>query len=114
MGGQGFPSPIHTPCLYTNTRTQKNTSKTLVFPLFDLCVTDGRMDGRTDGRMSGNSPLCPTGHWPFGAAAQKASKTLVFPLFDSCVTDGRTDGRTNGWTGKAFYRVACPQLEMWR
>ena len=30
-----------------------------------------RTDIRTDGRMSGNSPLCPTGHRPFGAAAQK-------------------------------------------
>ena len=30
-----------------------------------------RGGGRTDGRTSGNSPLCPTGHWPFGAAAQK-------------------------------------------
>ena len=28
-------------------------------------------DGRTEGRTSGNSPLCPTGHRPFGAAAQK-------------------------------------------
>ena len=27
--------------------------------------------GGGDGRMSGNSPLCPTGHRPFGAAAQK-------------------------------------------
>ena len=27
--------------------------------------------GRTDVRTSGNSPLCPTGHRPFGAAAQK-------------------------------------------
>ena len=32
---------------------------------------DGRTDGWTDGRTSGNSPLCPTGHRPFGAAAQK-------------------------------------------
>ena len=32
---------------------------------------DGRKDGRTEGRTSGNSPLCPTGHRPFGAAAQK-------------------------------------------
>ena len=22
--------------------------------------------------MAGNSPLCPTGHWPLGAVAQKA------------------------------------------
>ena len=33
--------------------------------------TDGRTDVRTYGRTSGNSPLCPTGHRPFGAAAQK-------------------------------------------
>ena len=31
----------------------------------------GRTDRRTDGRTSVNSPLCPTGHRPFGAAAQK-------------------------------------------
>ena len=31
----------------------------------------GWKDGRTEGRTSGNSPLCPTGHRPFGAAAQK-------------------------------------------
>lgn len=30
----------------------KKTSKTLVFPLFDLCVTDGRTNGRTDGRTN--------------------------------------------------------------
>ena len=36
--------------------------------------TDGRKDGRKDGRTSGNSPLCPTGHRPFGAAAQKREK----------------------------------------
>ena len=34
----------------------------------------GRTDGRTDVRTSGNSPLCPTGHRPFGAAAQKGGK----------------------------------------
>ena len=33
--------------------------------------TEGWKDGRTEGRTSGNSPLCPTGHRPFGAAAQK-------------------------------------------
>ena len=30
-------------------------------------------DVRKDGQTSGNSPLCPTGHRPFGAAAQKAN-----------------------------------------
>ena len=35
----------------------------------------------SDGRNG--SPLCPTGHRPFGAAAQKASKTLVSAFFDS-------------------------------
>ena len=38
--------------------------------------TDRRMYVRTDkctyGRTYGNSPLCPTGHRPFGAAAQKS------------------------------------------
>ena len=33
--------------------------------------TYGRTDVRTYVRTSGNSPLCPTGHRPFGAAAQK-------------------------------------------
>ena len=32
---------------------------------------DRRTEGRTDGRTYGNSPLCSTGHRPFGAAAQK-------------------------------------------
>ena len=32
---------------------------------------DVQKDGRMEGRTSGNSPLCPTGHQPFGAAAQK-------------------------------------------
>ena len=31
-------------------------------------------DVRTDVRMSGNSPLCPTGHRPFGSSAQKGNK----------------------------------------
>ena len=32
---------------------------------------------RTDGWMSGNSPLCPTGHRPFGAAAQKGKPRRI-------------------------------------
>ena len=43
---------------------------------------DGRTDGRTDGRRYGrtykNSPLCPTGHRPFGAAAQKVPEGLYY------------------------------------
>ena len=35
----------------------------------------GETDRRTDGRTYGNSPLCPTGHRPFGVAAQKGSKS---------------------------------------
>ena len=34
----------------------------------------GGGDGRKDGRTYGNSPVCPTGHWPFGAAAQKGNQ----------------------------------------
>ena len=36
----------------------------------------GRMYERTDVRTSGNSPLCPTGHRPFGAAAQKGCDSI--------------------------------------
>ena len=41
--------------------------------------TDRRTDGRTDGRTDRRTdvlkfPLCSTGHWPFGAAAQKETK----------------------------------------
>ena len=32
---------------------------------------DGRMDGWKYRLTSGNPPLCSTGDWPFGAAAQK-------------------------------------------
>ena len=32
--------------------------------------------GWTDVRTSGNSILCPTGHRPFGAAAQKEQKEM--------------------------------------
>ena len=33
--------------------------------------TDERIEGRKDRRTSRYSRLCPTGHWPSGAAAQK-------------------------------------------
>ena len=41
----------------------------------------GGTDRRTDGRKEGwtdvsKSPLCSTGHRPFGAAAQKVSKSI--------------------------------------
>ena len=31
-------------------------------------------DGHTDGGTTGNSPLCLTESWPFGAAAQKEER----------------------------------------
>ena len=72
--------------------------------------TEGRKDGRTEGRTSRNSPLCPTGHRPFGAAAQKVSKMLIFPLFYSITsTDRQTDRQTDWQTDKTSHRVACPQ-----
>ena len=44
---------------------------------------DGRMDGRTHVRTSGNTPLCPTGHRPFGAAPQKRIQSgLEFTLYE--------------------------------
>ena len=50
---------------------------------------DGRKDRRMDGRTYGNSPLCPTGHRLFGAAAQKGrlrglfARTTIKELFSS-------------------------------
>ena len=66
----------------------------------------GGGDGRKDGRTYGNSPLCSTGHRPFGAAAQKVSNTLVFPVLR---LDHYTP--TDQHIDKAFYRVLCPQLK---
>ena len=74
---------------------QKTGLRVLVWVLHGRWGGDGRTDGRTYGRTSGNSPLCPTGHRPFGAAAQKVSKTLVSLFFDSIITDRRTDGPTD-------------------
>ena len=47
----------------------------------------GRKDGRTDGRTYGNSPLCSTGHRPFGAAAQKTKKTCRNKSAELCLVD---------------------------
>ena len=49
----------------------------------------GGTDVRTYGRTYGNSPLCPTGHRPFGAAAQKGrvdtlKKGRVHTTKDGC------------------------------
>ena len=41
--------------------------------------------------MSGNSPLCPTGHRPFGAAAQK--------VWTQNVSDGGEGGGGGGGGG---------------
>ena len=40
----------------------------------DLGAERGGGGGGTDVWNSGNSPLCPIGHRPFGAAAQKGEK----------------------------------------
>ena len=48
-----------------------------------------RMDGPSYGQTYGNSPLCPTGHRLFGAAAQKGrlrglfARTTIKELFSS-------------------------------
>ena len=58
-GGQGRPTPIHTPRPIqppSQHRHIQKASKTLVFPLFDSCLrTNGPTDRRTDGRTE--SPL---------------------------------------------------------
>ena len=38
----------------------------------------GRKDRKMEGQTSRNSPLCPTGHRPFGAAAQKSLLQRIF------------------------------------
>ena len=45
--------------------------------------TDGRKDGRTEGPTSRNAPLCPTGHRPLGAAAQKGTPIYILLKRDS-------------------------------
>ena len=52
--------------------------------------TDGRTDGRTEGRTSRNAPLCPTGHRPFGAAAQKG-----YIIDRSCPSDSNVSNKEN-------------------
>ena len=46
--GRGIQPPS-TPHAPPPTHIPKKTSKTLVFPLFDSCVTDRRTDGQKDG-----------------------------------------------------------------
>ena len=54
------------------------------------------------GRTYGNSPLCPTGHRPFGAAAQKGKKLwlkveAIKPLFKGREEE---EGAGEMWCGK--------------
>ena len=46
-GGQGHQTSIHTPTL-TPTHKHTQVSRTLVFPLFDLIITDKRTNRRMD------------------------------------------------------------------
>ena len=83
-GGQGRPTPIHTPNPRTHLNIQKKYLKRSFLHFFVRSLptdwptrwTDGRTDRRMDGR-----------------------------------TDGWMDGRTDRWAGKASYRVACLQLK---
>ena len=50
---------------------QKTGLRVLVWVLDSTGGTNAQMDGWKDRWTSGNSLLCPTGHRPFGAAAQK-------------------------------------------
>ena len=53
----------------------------------------GLTDEWTDIRMSGNSPLCPTGHRPFGAAAKKGRKKEGMEGRKAARKEGRKEGR---------------------
>ena len=62
--------------------------------------TEQWKDGRMEGWMYGNSSLCPTGYWPFGAAAQKvdpSSSILTKLVFVST---------SNGGVGQ-WYPMPC-------
>ena len=58
-GWTGASNPDPHPMPPPPTHLPKKTSKTLVFPLFDSCVTDRRTarrtDGQTDGRTDGRT-----------------------------------------------------------
>ena len=68
------------------------------------------MDGRTDGQTSGNSPLCPTGHRPFGAAAQKGIKlgskdiATLYPA----MSVGRSTSQLVDWSVPSFTGFTPP------
>ena len=53
---------------------------------------------RMDGWMYGNSPLCPTGHWPFGAATQKVldGQWYRMPLCEYMLFDAERGSGSEG------------------
>ena len=64
--------------------------------------------GGTDRWTYGYSPLCPTGHQPFGAAAQKRGiendiSMRVNKRVTERQTDRQTEGRTDGRQTDAEY-----------
>ena len=54
IGGQGHPTPMHTPTPTPHTNIQK-VSKTLVFPLFDSIITNRPTEQQTNGPTDGQS-----------------------------------------------------------
>ena len=68
------------------------------------------MDGRTDGQTSGNSPLCPAGHRPFGAAAQKGIKLGskdIATLYPAMLV-GRSTSQLVDWSVPSFTGFTLP------
>ena len=63
----------------------------------DLGPERGLGGGRTDVWTSGNSPLCPTGHWPFGAAAQKRNFKILSQSAPSCFLNVFVQIMENGY-----------------
>ena len=59
---------------------------------------DDWTEGWKDGRTSGNSSLCPTGHCPFGAAAQKAldGQWYTMPLCEYMLFDAERGSGSKG------------------
>ena len=70
--------------------------------------TDGCTDGRTYRRhTSGNSPLYPTGHRPFGATAQKVVHYGIRALMELGITDFITIEKIRFSEEFPFFPLTC-------
>ena len=107
MGGQAYNLLSHPlPLPYTQAG-QKCSSLHLFTQSLRPNGLNNKLTEQQTGWTGGQGRPAPI-HTPTPLHTQtwaKNIKKLVFPLIDSCWRP------TDGWTDKAFYRVACPQLK---